>query len=166
MEYDTLNAADFGVPQTRKRLVLHGIRKDVHERIILNSNNSSIKLLRRKPSCSAKQINCFEFHKCYHSRSTLYIASNNVSIPSLFGSGGKREDQEISAYREYLQYYMSSVFYLPNKSIPEKIKILPISTNFLIFSFASASSINISRNFNAICFFDTFFHKIQGHKKN
>ena len=45
VEYDTLNAADFGVPQTRKRLVLHGIRKDVHERIILNSNNSSIKLL-------------------------------------------------------------------------------------------------------------------------
>lgn len=45
VEYDTLNAADFGVPQTRKRLVLHGIRKDVHKRIILNSNNSSIKLL-------------------------------------------------------------------------------------------------------------------------
>lgn len=45
VEYDTLNAADFGVPQTRKRLVLHGIRKDVYEMIVLNSNNFHIKLL-------------------------------------------------------------------------------------------------------------------------
>lgn len=29
--YDTLNAADYGVPQLRKRLVLQGIRKDVYK---------------------------------------------------------------------------------------------------------------------------------------
>ncbi len=46
-----------------------------------------------------------------------------VEVPAYFdgGSGGKREDQEICAYRKYLEYYMSSVFYLPNNSIPEKI---------------------------------------------
>ena len=37
------------------------------------------------------------------------------------GNGGKREDQEIDAYKEYLKYYTDSVFYLPNQSIPEKI---------------------------------------------
>lgn len=37
------------------------------------------------------------------------------------GKGGKREDQEIEAYKEYLRYYKNSVYYLPNKSIPEKI---------------------------------------------
>ncbi len=30
-KYDVLNAADYGVPQTRKRLVLHGIRNDLYE---------------------------------------------------------------------------------------------------------------------------------------
>ena len=31
--YDVLNAADYGVPQTRKRLVLHGIRKDLLRKV-------------------------------------------------------------------------------------------------------------------------------------
>lgn len=54
-----------------------------------------------------------------------------VEIPAYIdgGSGGKREDQEICAYREYLQYYMSSVFYLPNKSIPEKLYWNPNTHN-------------------------------------
>ncbi len=37
------------------------------------------------------------------------------------GNAGKREDQEIEAYKEYLQYYNDNVFFLPDKSIPEKI---------------------------------------------
>lgn len=36
VEYDTLNAVDFGVPQIRKRLVLHGIRNDVYNNLRLN----------------------------------------------------------------------------------------------------------------------------------
>ncbi|MDR0979195.1 MAG: DNA cytosine methyltransferase [Lachnospiraceae bacterium] len=31
IEFETLNAADYGVPQIRKRLVLHGVRKDVYK---------------------------------------------------------------------------------------------------------------------------------------
>lgn len=45
VEYGTLNAADYGVPQTRKRLVLHGIRKDIYKIIALKSNETPIKLL-------------------------------------------------------------------------------------------------------------------------
>ncbi len=33
-EYNILNAADYGVPQTRKRLVLHGIRNDIHKKMV------------------------------------------------------------------------------------------------------------------------------------
>jgi DNA (cytosine-5)-methyltransferase 1 len=33
LKYDTLNAADYGVPQVRKRLVLHGIRKNVYMKL-------------------------------------------------------------------------------------------------------------------------------------
>lgn len=38
--YDILNSADYGIPQIRKRLVLHGIRKD-HGKVL---NNIGLKL--------------------------------------------------------------------------------------------------------------------------
>lgn len=34
LQYDTLNAANYGVPQVRKRLVMHGIRYDVYSRLL------------------------------------------------------------------------------------------------------------------------------------
>lgn len=43
VEYDTLNAADYGVPQIRKRLVLHGIRNDVYSNLRLGE--STLKIL-------------------------------------------------------------------------------------------------------------------------
>ena len=42
--YDVLNCADYGVPQTRKRLVLHGIRNDVYQLLIQNQPNFKISL--------------------------------------------------------------------------------------------------------------------------
>lgn len=36
--YDILNAADYGVPQTRKRLVVHGIRKDILSKVNQKTN--------------------------------------------------------------------------------------------------------------------------------
>ncbi len=42
VEYDTLNAADFGVPQIRKRLVLHGIRNDVYDNLGLDKEKQKI----------------------------------------------------------------------------------------------------------------------------
>ena len=37
------------------------------------------------------------------------------------GTGGKREDQQCEEYLNYLRYYSTNVFYLPNKKIPEEI---------------------------------------------
>lgn len=42
VEYATLNAADFGVPQIRKRLVLHGIRNDVYDKLGLDKEKQKI----------------------------------------------------------------------------------------------------------------------------
>ena len=42
VEYATLNAADFGVPQIRKRLVLHGIRNDVYDNLGLDKVKQKI----------------------------------------------------------------------------------------------------------------------------
>ncbi len=44
MTHDILNAADYGVPQTRKRLVLHGIRKDIYKKYFKNNNDISLSL--------------------------------------------------------------------------------------------------------------------------
>ena len=37
------------------------------------------------------------------------------------GMGGKRKDQQCEEYLNYLKYYSTNVFYLPNKMIPEEI---------------------------------------------
>lgn len=42
VEYATLNAADFGVPQIRKRLMLHGIRNDVYDNLGLDKEKQKI----------------------------------------------------------------------------------------------------------------------------
>ena len=42
VEYATLNAADFGVPQIRKRLVLHWIRNDVYANLGLDKEKQKI----------------------------------------------------------------------------------------------------------------------------
>ncbi len=41
---DVLNCADYGIPQTRKRLVLHGIRKDVFDTIRISQADFEIQL--------------------------------------------------------------------------------------------------------------------------
>ncbi len=53
VEYDTLNAADYGVPQIRKRLVLHGVRRDVYDEIGLEKEN--IKVLPTPTHCKEKK---------------------------------------------------------------------------------------------------------------
>lgn len=37
------------------------------------------------------------------------------------GNGGERQDQKCEQYLKYLRYYMSNVFYLPGKMIPEQL---------------------------------------------
>lgn len=43
LDYDVLNCADYGVPQTRRRLVMHGIRKDVFE--LFQNSDKDFKVL-------------------------------------------------------------------------------------------------------------------------
>lgn len=44
IKYDVLNCADYGVPQTRKRLVLHGIRNDIFKLIKQHNSNFEVSL--------------------------------------------------------------------------------------------------------------------------
>lgn len=39
------------------------------------------------------------------------------------GNGGVREDQKCEAYLKYLKYYSQNIFYIPEKSIPEKLLV-------------------------------------------
>ena len=45
VQYSTLNAADYGVPQIRKRLVMHGVRKDVYANLLEILKEDEISLL-------------------------------------------------------------------------------------------------------------------------
>lgn len=44
IKYNVLNCADYGVPQTRRRLVLHGIRNDVYDLLKQNDNAFEVSL--------------------------------------------------------------------------------------------------------------------------
>lgn len=48
IQYDTLNAADYGVPQIRKRLVLHGIRRDIYNILLMEKKASKLEILPEK----------------------------------------------------------------------------------------------------------------------
>lgn len=54
IEAETLNAADYGVPQIRKRLVVHGIRKDVYN-ILKNTYPDSINYILPKKTHSIQE---------------------------------------------------------------------------------------------------------------
>ncbi|EAD2708404.1 DNA (cytosine-5-)-methyltransferase, partial [Listeria monocytogenes] len=54
VEYQVLNAADFGVPQTRKRLVLHGIRKDIMKKLGLEKVSMPVRTHSQKEICNLK----------------------------------------------------------------------------------------------------------------
>lgn len=55
IQYDTLNAADYGVPQIRKRLVLHGIRKDIYEKLLKKNNVTELPLIPLKTFSKIKE---------------------------------------------------------------------------------------------------------------
>lgn len=44
VQYGVLNCADYGVPQTRKRLVLHGVRKDIYGLLLQHDQNFKVTL--------------------------------------------------------------------------------------------------------------------------
>ena len=56
LEYNTLNAADYGVPQNRKRLVLHGIRMDVYLKLQVVEKKENLSIL-PKPMFSKGGVN-------------------------------------------------------------------------------------------------------------
>lgn len=88
VEYDTLNAADYGVPQTRKRLVLHGIRKDIYD-IIIPKDNSTIKLL---PQPTHSRIRRKGYKKW------VTVADAIMDLP-IIGAGESYEDNEIKNHK-------------------------------------------------------------------
>lgn len=57
IQYSTLNAADYGVPQKRKRLVLHGIRIDVYDILLDLLEKTSIDFLPPPTHSNKKRSN-------------------------------------------------------------------------------------------------------------
>ena len=85
IEYGTLNAADYGVPQTRKRLVLHGIRKDIYKIIVSKNNNFPITLLPQPTHSQIKKIGCKKW---------ITVGDSISDLPAI-GAGEICENSEI-----------------------------------------------------------------------
>lgn len=85
IEYGTLNAADYGVPQTRKRLVLHGIRKDIYKIILSKNNNFPITLLPQPTHSQIKKIGCKKW---------ITVGDSISDLPAI-GAGEICENSEI-----------------------------------------------------------------------
>lgn len=52
-----LNAANYGVPQTRRRLVIHGVRRDVYKKLVKKDNKFGFPLSTHVNPVSNKQSN-------------------------------------------------------------------------------------------------------------
>lgn len=89
VEYGTLNAADYGVPQTRKRLVLHGIRKDIYEIIASKNNNLPIKLLPPPTHSQIKRKGCKKW---------ITVGDSILDLPSI-NAGEIYENSKIKNHR-------------------------------------------------------------------
>lgn len=87
VEYDTLNAADYGVPQMRKRLVLHGIRKDVY---------CVVSLMGKKTKILPQATHCKERRKGY--KQWVTVGETILDLPVLT-AGSAYEDDKIKNHQ-------------------------------------------------------------------
>lgn len=126
VESAILNAADYGVPQLRKRLVLHGIRKDVYEKYFKNNKDFILQLpipthrdpkdkksdlpvwktveeIRDLPRINAGEE--YEGEEIYNHRSQKLISVNLERIQYIREHGGSRdclpESLQLECHKQY-----------------------------------------------------------------
>ncbi|WIV11086.1 DNA cytosine methyltransferase [Proteiniborus sp. MB09-C3] len=89
--YDTLNAADYGVPQIRKRLVLHGVRLDIYKKMI--KKKIELEFPEKTHTSSKNLVNNDKLESWKTVRQTisdlpkLDAGSINDNIPNHFSAG-------------------------------------------------------------------------------
>lgn len=86
IEFDTLNAADYGVPQIRKRLVLQGVRKDVHCKLLELTGEESIQFMPKATYGEKKKKKIKKWKT---------VGETIMDLPAL-GAGEKYEQEDIS----------------------------------------------------------------------
>jgi DNA (cytosine-5)-methyltransferase 1 len=119
LQYDVLNALNYGVPQDRARLTMVGFRKDVVRRLVKNN----YKIIIETPTADDEPV--------FRWPSKIFKNPKNIEWPKQWQFGSKAAPEPLCIPEKYTQLYVQHAFRNLTESSPnQKECFIPYSKKF------------------------------------